>query len=163
VEEEAVRSAKELLSGLLDHMGIAAEIEVSDREENLYVEMKGAHEGILIGRHGRTLESLQLVINRMMSNRLGPPVKVILDINSYRKRREESLREMAVRLGEKVKRTGRAQTIGPFNAHDRRVIHLAIREDPVLRTESQGEGEVKKIRIVPQESDPGLPGVTIQE
>ncbi len=163
MQEEAIQSARELLTGLLEHMGIPSEIDLSFREGELYIEMKGAYEGVLIGRHGRTLEALQLVVNRMINNRLGMPVKVVLDVNSYRKRRVDSLRQMALRLGEKVKRTGREQTVGPFNSYDRRIIHLAIKEDSALQTESQGEGEMKKIKIAPSESNSRASQLTADE
>lgn len=148
--EEGVQIAKELTIGLLGRMGVKIEVEAFLKEGNLYIEIKGDQEGILIGRHGRTLDSLQLLINRMVNKRLEKPVRVVLDINDYQKRRADTLARMAFRFGEKVKRTGRAQTIGPFNAHDRRIIHVALKEDAGLRTESLGEGEMKKITIIPK-------------
>jgi spoIIIJ-associated protein len=74
---------------------------------------------------------------------------VTVDIDDYRKRRAETLANMALRLGEKAKRKGHPLTIGPFNAHDRRLIHVALKEDPSVRTESLGEGTLKKIAIIP--------------
>ena len=146
---EAVEIAKELIAGLLERMGVKAEVEGFLIEEDLHLEIKGDQEGILIGRHGRTLESFQILINRMVNKRLGTPVRVVLDINGYRKRKAESLKKMAVRIGEKAKSKGHSLTIGPFSAHDRRLIHIALKEDPSLRTESLGEGKLKKITIIP--------------
>jgi spoIIIJ-associated protein len=150
--EEEVEVAKELTIGLLDRMGAKVEVEGSLKEEALYLEIKGDQEGILIGRHGRTLESLQILINRMVNKRLAKPLRVVLDIDDYRKRRADTLTKMAVRIGEKAKSKGHPLSIGPFDAHDRRLIHIALKEDRSLRTESLGEGKLKKITIIPVRS-----------
>lgn len=147
--EEEVAIAKELIRGLLERMGIKTEVEGFSKEGDLYLEIKGDQEGILIGKHGRTLDSLQILINRMANRRLAKPARVILDIDDYRKRKSDTLTKMALRLGEKAKRKGHPLTIGPFNAHDRRVIHVALKEDRSIRTESLGEGTLKKITIIP--------------
>jgi spoIIIJ-associated protein len=150
--EEEVEVAKELTIGLLDRMGAKVEVEGFLKEETLYLEIMGDQEGILIGRHGRTLESLQILINRMVNKRLAKPFRVVLDIDEYRKRRADTLTKMAVRIGEKAKSKGHPLSIGPFDAHDRRLIHIALKEDPSLRTESLGEGTLKKITIIPVRS-----------
>ena len=150
--EEEVEVAKELTTGLLDRMGVKVEVKVFLKEETLNLEIKGDQEGILIGRHGRTLESLQILINRMVNKRLAKPFRVVLDIDDYRKRRADTLTKMAVRMGERAKSKGHPLSIGPFDAHDRRLIHIALKEDPALRTESLGEGNLKKITIIPVRS-----------
>ena len=146
---EEVELAKELMAGLLERIGVKAEVEVVLKEGDLHVEIKGDQEGILIGRHGRTLDSFQFLINRMVNKRLETPVRIVLDINDYRKRKTENLKKMAIRIGEKVKIKSHSLTIGPFDAHDRRLIHIALKEDPAVRTESLGEGKLKKITIIP--------------
>ena len=146
--EEWVEIARQLMSGLLQRMGVDTEVEGSMREGDICLEVKSDEGGILIGKHGRTLDSLQTLVNRMVNKQTKKPVRVILDIAGYRKRRVDSLEKMAKRLGENVKGTGREVTIGPFSAQDRRTIHMALKEEPSLETESLGEGEWKKIRIV---------------
>jgi len=83
-----------------------------------------------------------------------------LDIDDYRKRRSDNMAQMANRLGDKVKRTGHSLVIGPFNAHDRRIIHLTLKEDPYLKTESLGGGELKKVKIIPMKKEGYLPETT---
>jgi spoIIIJ-associated protein len=156
--EERVEIAKELMLGLLQRMGMETEVEGLFRDGELHLEVKSDAEGILIGKHGRTLESFQILINRMVNKRLREPVRVILDIAHYKKRRADSLAKMAARLGENAKRTGKGVTIGPLNAHDRRIIHVTLKEDPSLRTESLGDGEMKRIRIIPAEKEGGKIG-----
>ena len=150
---EEIEIAKELTIGLLERMGVKKEVEGFLKEGNLCLEIKGDQEGVLIGKHGRTLESLQMLINRMVNKRLKNAVRVVLDIDDYRKRRAESMGNIACRLGEKAKRMGHSLTVGPFNSHDRRIIHLTLKEDPYLKTESLGEGELKKVKIIPIKRD----------
>jgi spoIIIJ-associated protein len=146
---EEIEIAKEITIGLLERMGVKTEVEGFLKEENLCLEIKGDQEGVLIGKHGRTLDSLQMLINRMVNKRLKNAVRVVLDINNYRKRRVDGLANIARRLGEKAKRIEHSLTVGPFNSHDRRIIHLTLKEDLYLKTESLGEGELKKVRIIP--------------
>ena len=146
---EEVEITKKLMAGLLERIGVKAEVDVAFEEGDLHLEIKGDQEGILIGRHGRTLDSFQFLINRMVNKRLETPVRIVLDINDYRKRKTENLKKMAIRVGEKVKSEGHPLTIGPFDAHDRRLVHIALQEDPAIRTESLGEGKLKKMTIIP--------------
>jgi len=150
---EEIEIAKQVTIGLLERMGAKTEVEGFLKEGNICLDIKGDREGFLIGKHGRTLESLQTLINRMVSKRLKSTFRVVLDIDNYRKRRGDSLVQMALRLGDKARMTGHSQTLGPFNAYDRRIIHLTLKEDPSLNTESIGEGELKRIRIIPTKKE----------
>jgi spoIIIJ-associated protein len=150
---EEIEIAKQLTIGLLERMGVKTEVEGFLKEGNLYLEIKGDQEGILIGKHGRTLESLQMLINRMVNKQLKSSMRVLIDVDDYRKRRSDSMAKMAQRLGEKAKRTGHSLTVGPLNAHDRRIIHITLKEDPSLKTESLGEGELKKVKIIPMKKE----------
>jgi spoIIIJ-associated protein len=151
--EESVEIARQLLMGLLERMEMNAELNGFIRGRDIYLEVGSDREEILIGKHGRTLDSLQFLVNRMVNKRLKEPVRVILDINDYRKKRGENLKKIAIRSGEKAKLKGFSLTMGPFNAYDRRIIHLALKEDPLLRTESLGEGEMKRIKIIPSKKE----------
>ena len=146
---EEIEIAKQLSIGLLEQMGVKTEVEATSKEGVVYIDIRGDQEGILIGKHGRTLESLQMLINRMVNKRLKNAMRIVLDIDDYRKRRADSMANIAYRLGERAKRIGHSLTVGPFSAHDRRTIHLTLKEDPYLKTESVGEGELKRIKIIP--------------
>lgn len=154
MREETVDIARHLLTGLLERMGIDAEVNGSLKEGELFLSVSSNREGILIGRHGRTLDSLQFLINRMINKQAGEVVRVNLDINDYKAKRVESLTKMANRLGEKVKWSRKPFTVGPLNSHDRRIIHMSLREDPLLETESIGEGEMKRVKIVLKSQTP---------
>ena len=151
--EEEVEIAKEFTKKLTERMGVEVEVEGFLKEEILYIDVRGDQKGTLIGKHGQTLDSLQMIINRMVNKRLKGVSRLVLDVDDYRKRRAENLSAMALRLGEKARRMGCAITAGPFNARDRRIIHVALNDDPSLRTESLGEGEMKKIMIVPEKEE----------
>lgn len=142
------------MAGLLEVMGMKTEVEASGRGEDLYLNITGDLEGVLIGKHGRTLDSLQFLFNRMVNKQVKEGVKIYIDVNGYKAKRTDSLTKMAARLGERVKRAEKPLTIGPLNSHDRRIIHLALKEDPALETESLGEGEMKRIRIIPKSQTP---------
>lgn len=150
---ESIEIAKELLIGLLERMGVKPEVDACLKEGEIFLDIKGDQKGVLIGRHGETLESLQFLINRMINKRLKDHKRVSIDIDNYQKRRVERISKMAHQLGERVKKTKHAITTKPFNAHDRRIIHLTLKEDPLLKTESIGEGENKKVRIIPLEGE----------
>lgn len=147
--DERVCKAKELMKGLLDRMGVRASVESRYEEGNLRVEVTGDEDGVVIGRRGRTLEAIENLMNRMVNKGSDEPIRVVVDVDQYRKRREESLLRTARRLAQKAKSEQRIVTVGPFNPRERRVIHLALAEDPALRTESIGEGEMKKLKIIP--------------
>ncbi len=104
---------------------------------------------MLIGKEGKVLDCIQFLINRMVNKRLRENIKIYLDINQYKAKKVERLSRMALQLGKRVKKSGKSIVIGPYNPHDRRVIHLALKNDPSLKTESLGEGEMKKIKIIP--------------
>jgi spoIIIJ-associated protein len=145
-----VEDAKQLVKGLLERMGTEAEVEIVQQERDLLVEIKGDREGNLTGKDGRTLEALQTLLSRMINKQYDGLVRVQVDVDDYRKRRAESLTGMAVRSGEIVRTSGEAVELGPYNAQDRRVIHIALEEDPYVTTKSVGEGDIKKIKIIPR-------------
>lgn len=147
--DERVREGKTLLMGLLSRMGVKASVEGRYEDGNLYLEVTGDEEGMVIGKRGRTLEAIELLMNRMISKACAGAIRVVLDVDRYRKRREESLTRTAHRLARKAKTEQKIVTVGPLCPRERRVIHLALAEDPDLRTESVGEGEMKKLRIIP--------------
>ncbi|MCC8193800.1 MAG: KH domain-containing protein, partial [Deltaproteobacteria bacterium] len=103
--------------------------------------------GLLIGRDGQTLASLQYLVTRMLSNRMNALLRVQIDAGDYRERQDERLRELALSLAEKVKAGGRPQVTRPLSSYHRRVIHLTLQDDPQVQTHSKGEGEMKRVMV----------------
>ncbi len=126
-----------------------------DIEETITLHVEGADEeamGLLIGRRGETLRSLQFLLNLLISRRVQKWPQVVVDVGNYRQRRQESLEGLARRMAERVRQTGRPIMLEPMAAYERRIVHLALRDDSSIYTESSGEGDSRKIVIYPAKS-----------
>jgi spoIIIJ-associated protein len=147
-----------LLEKTSELMGFS--VEMSLREENnvLFADLKPDDSpGLLVGRGGECLHALQHLAGRMLGMKLGTKARVVVDVAGYRKRRAQSLTRKARRIAEQVKTTGRKVTLDPLWAADRRVIHLALKDDPAVTTRADGEGLYKRVTILPVE--PGERGL----
>ncbi len=115
------------------------------------IDIAGEDSGLLIGRRGETLRALQFLVNLAVRNRLnGEDVRVILDVERYRERRHNSLHEMALRVADRVASSGRAISLEPMPAAERRVIHMALADHPRVSTESAGFGESRQVTVAPK-------------
>ena len=114
------------------------------------IDIHGEDSGLLIGRRGQTLQSLQFVVNLIVRKEFGEGVRVVLDVERYRQRREASLRDMASKVAERVAQTGRSITLEPMSAADRRIVHLSLADREDVSTESVGFGEERKVSIFPK-------------
>jgi len=146
--------AKKTLQELLRLLGIEAEVELRDEPERVLLSIKSDGTGLLIGRKGETLDALEYLITKMVHKGAEDKKRIVIDTENYRSRREESLVTLAHRLADKAKKLGRPVTISPMNAHDRRIIHLALQEDKTLRTRSTGTGLYRKVVISPEKKSP---------
>jgi spoIIIJ-associated protein len=136
-----------VLKDLLAGMDIEAEITYGEQSKTDGLEVLGTDLGVLIGRGGENLVALQQVVSAITSKRVGRSVHVGIDIEGYRHRREEQLKEMALRVASRVKATGSAVTLEPMLAYERRVVHLAVQEQPGVRTESVGVEPNRRVVI----------------
>lgn len=114
------------------------------------IDIDGDDLGLLIGRRGETLGSLQYVVNLMLQRKLHNKALVGIDVGGYRRRREESLRNLASRMAERVRMTGQSVTLEPMPPNERRIIHIALSESPYVVTVSIGEGDARKVAITPR-------------
>lgn len=145
---EQESEAAGFVSDLLRHMGIEADLRIATREEDRVVlEMISDDAGILIGRHGATLEAMQLLTNIACGRRHEDGPRVILDTEDYRYRREQSLTRMAMRVARDVQRSGRSQLLEPMNPFERRLVHTTISGVDDVSTESEGDGPYKQVRV----------------
>ncbi len=147
--EGASERAKEILTEILRHVDLPTVIESELREDQIYLNIISNGTGLLIGKRGKTLGALQHLVTKIVHREVGENVTVVVDTENYRSKREVSLTELAQQLGEKVKKSHRSLTTGPMNAQDRRVIHLALKEDIEVRTKSKGEGNLRRVVIYP--------------
>jgi spoIIIJ-associated protein len=143
--------ASSLLAKILELMGEQANIENvrDDDPELLELNIKGDGSGLLIGRHGQTLDALEYMVNRVIARRFKDSATISVDTESYRARRRGQLHRMALARGEEAKREHVTVTLEPMPPRDRRIIHLALQDDPLVTTRSEGEGFLRSIQIVP--------------
>jgi len=161
--EEQSREASAILAEILNLMHEQAEVRTLSMDpESIELEMKGDGSGILIGRHGQTLDALEYLVNRLLARRIREAVPISLETEAYRARRREQLHRMALSMGERAKRDHAPVKLEPMPPRDRRIVHLALKDDPMLTTRSGGDGFLRAIEIVPAgagerpvRSDPG--------
>jgi spoIIIJ-associated protein len=154
VNDSAKDKAKRVLEGLLMRMQVSSPVSVEETEEAIVLNIQGDGSGFLIGKQGQNLDAIQYIVSKAVHHSVDGHKMIIVDTEGYRERRKESLIAMALRFGEKVKKTKKPLTVGYMNAHDRRVIHMALQNDGTLTTKSRGEGEYRKILILPVRRGP---------
>lgn len=148
VTEETVKAVETFLKETLQAMGMSVEIESTIEDDgSLNVDMKGDNMGILIGKRGQTLDSLQYLANRVANKHQSGYVRVKLDTENYRSRREETLKHLAKNIAHKVKRNRRPVALEPMNPYERRIIHSALQSDPYVTTHSEGEEPYRKVVV----------------
>jgi spoIIIJ-associated protein len=145
-----------VLKTLLEKMGVEAEVTSDDRPGMEGLDVEGGDLGALIGRGGENLVALQQIVSAITSKTVGHTVHVPVDVEGYRRRREEQLREIARRVASRVKTTGQAVTLEPMLAYERRIVHLAVQEQPGIKTESVGMDPNR--RVVISSTAPGARG-----
>ncbi len=149
VDGDLAPQAQEILTQLLQKMGETCSIQGVQEPNQVNLIIEGEDAGLLIGKQGQTLEALQYLVTKILSKQTKKKPRVVIDIESYRERHKQSLIELALKHGEKAKRIGKPVTLNPMNAHDRRIVHLALQQDRDIKTKSRGEGLYKKIIIYP--------------
>ncbi len=145
----SLNDAKEILENILAHIQIAATVEASWEEDQIKLDISSNGSGLLIGKRGQTLHSLQYIVNKMYNRRGSVRAHIIVDTENYRERRRKALTEVALNLGNRVKKSGRPASSSPMSAYDRRIIHLALKEDRQVRTKSKGDGALRKVVVFP--------------
>jgi spoIIIJ-associated protein len=154
-KEEAM--AKEVVGRLLQEMHIEATVESSLSEPDdlngrqIYIlDIKGEDLGVLVGPRGETLNALQYISRLMVGHQMQDRATFVVDVEGYRQRRQKALGRLAERMAEKVVKRGRAVSLEPMPAHERRIIHMTLRHNEAVYTESAGEGSRRKVRIIPK-------------
>ena len=148
VEDETIRYVEQFVKDTIKAMDMDVEITSSiDNDGAHYVDMKGENMGILIGKRGQTLDSLQYLANRVANKHQSGYVRVKLDTENYRARREETLKHLAKNIAHKVKRNRRPVILEPMNPYERRIIHSTLQSDPYVTTHSEGEEPYRKVVV----------------
>jgi spoIIIJ-associated protein len=148
--DEQAREATAILAHVLELMDERGEITVTEEDsEGIELAIKGDGSGLLIGRHGQTLDSLEYLVNRILARRVKDAVPITVDTESYRERRRRQLHRMALSMAEQTKREHASVTLDPMPPRDRRIVHLALKDDPLITTRSTGDGFLRVVEIIP--------------
>ncbi len=152
--------AKEIVRELLTHMGVEADVVAVDNPSTMplddedpptiFIDVLGHDLGMLIGRRGDHLSQLQYLVNLIANRRLESWTRVVIDVEGYRTRREESLVGLAERIGRQVARSRRPIVLEPMPPNERRIVHLTLRNNPEVATESTGEGNMRRVTVHPR-------------
>ena len=155
-QDADVSIASEVLEELLGHLKVKAEINISraeparDEHESPWVlDIQGNDLGVLIGRRGETLNALQYITRLIVNREVQRRANIVIDVESYKTRREATLRGLAQRMAEQARQQGRMVTLEPMPPNERRIIHIALRDDPSVVTLSEGMGDGRKVTIRP--------------
>ena len=149
VEDQTIEACEKFVADVMQAMGME-DVKVTscvDEEGALSINMEGPNMGILIGKRGQTLDSLQYLTNRVANKMQDGYVRVKLDTEDYRRRRKETLENLAKNIAGKVKRTRRTVVLEPMNPYERRIIHSALQSDPAVTTHSEGEEPYRKVVV----------------
>ena len=150
--EDVAEKASEFLLGILERMGVSADIEVHDSEERIILEVQTPDTELVIGRRGVVVDALQHMVNKVVyKERAGEKGRpFIVDAGGYRAKHIEWLQSLAQRMADKALETKTVVELSPMSAHDRRVVHMAIADRPGISTRSEGEGDDRHICLVPE-------------
>lgn len=151
VKEDLAQVAGLFLREMLVNMGVLAQVEIFKRSENTILNINGNDLGILIGKRGQTLDSIQYLVNIAVNKGQTEKERIIVDVSGYRRRREDTLRRLAIKMADKVKREGRRQVLEPMSPHERRIIHSTLQSYKDIMTFSEGEDPYRHVIITPQQ------------
>jgi spoIIIJ-associated protein len=157
-ENGGIPVAKEALENILALIPMEGTLVTAvQRDGTINLNIEGDKSGLLIGRKGRTLDALQFIVNKIVNKSLERRARVVVDSENYRERRKDFLVQMALRMGDKAKRIRKPVATNLLNPHDRRIVHLALRDDDELSTKGRGEGILKKVVIIPKKYSTSKP------
>lgn len=150
--EGPIELGRNVLQRIIDSITSDATVSIQENSERILFNISGGNSAILIGKRGQTLEAMQYLVEKIINKNYEQRIRILVDIEGYLETKEAGLERIAVRLSEKAKRTGKPVTIGQLNAQDRRIVHLALKDDSGVRTQSIGDGFYRKLVIFPQKS-----------
>ncbi|MBL0714460.1 MAG: KH domain-containing protein [Desulfosarcina sp.] len=148
--ETVFQTSQEMLRRIVDAISPEADIKVQQTNDKIRFNIEGGEAGILIGKRGQTLEAIQVLVEKAVRRLNGHHIRVAIDVEGYLKNKETNLIRTAERVAQRVKSKGRPASIGFMNAQDRRIIHLALKNDSAVRTQSVGDGSYRKLMVYPK-------------
>ena len=153
VTEESIELGKEALQKMADLITDDASISHETQDDRLTLSIEGGNAGILIGRKGQTLDAMQFLTDKIINRKSDARVRVRVDIEGYMETRKANLEHLAYKMADKAKKTGRPATINQMSAQDRRIVHMALKDDNKVRTQSMGDGYYRRLVIFPKKKN----------
>lgn len=154
--DDPLELARTVLQRIVDSISADAKISAQSNSERISLQVAGGNAGLLIGKKGQTLEAMQTLVEKIVNKNTNPGngnrIRVQVDVAGYLETRKANLEKLARRLADKSKRISKPISLGQMSAYDRRIVHLALKDDPAVRTRSRGEGQVRKLVIFPRKS-----------
>lgn len=152
--EDSLELGRTVLQRIVDCLAPDAKISAEESSERILLNVAGGNPAVLIGKKGQTLEAIQSLVEKIVNKHHNnhDKIRVQVDVEGYLETRRVNLEKLAVRLAEKSKRIRKPISLGPMSAYDRRIVHLALKSDPDVRTKSRGEGYVRKLTIFPKKN-----------
>ena len=153
--EKAISTGTEALRRLVDFITENSKIEVETTGQRILFKVEGGNSGMLIGKRGQTLEAIQYLVEKIVNKQNEQRVRILVDIEGYLKTRKTNLQKLAAKMADKAQKTKKPVTIGQMNAYDRRTVHLHLKNNSAVRTQSVGEGYYRKLIIFPKKGKRG--------
>jgi spoIIIJ-associated protein len=150
--DDSKELGRNALQRIIDLITTDANISIEESSGRILFNVQGGNSAILIGKRGQTLEAIQYLVEKIVNKNREKRVRIQVDVEGYIEKRRISLQRLALRLAEKVKRTGKPASAGQMNAHDRRIVHITLKEDRKVRTQSMGDGFLRKLVIFPKKN-----------
>ena len=153
-EKKALDLGRSVLQRIVDTITADTEISAEESSGKLFYNVSGGNAGIIIGKKGQTLDAIQSLVEKIVNkhNRHNDKIRIQIDVGGYLETRKANLEKLAERLADKSKRIRKPISLGQMSAYDRRIVHLALKNDPDIRTKSRGEGYMRKLVIFPQKN-----------
>jgi spoIIIJ-associated protein len=153
VTQESIDLGLETLQKMADLITEGAKVEAETNRDHLTLKITGGNAGILIGRKGQTLDAMQFLTDKIINRQSEARVRVKVDVEGYIETRKSNLKHLAVKMAEKAKKTGKPATINQMSAQDRRIVHLTLKDDNRVRTQSMGDGYYRRLVIFPKKKN----------
>lgn len=151
-EKDAIEMGRIVTQKIVDKITEEATVRVEGDSEQVIYHVDGGKTAVLIGKQGQTLEALQYIVERIVNKNCEKRIRLQIDVAGYLENRKNTLEQRALHLAEKVKKTGKPVTVGELNVYDRKVVHMSLKEDRDVRTQSMGSGFYRKLVIFPKKA-----------
>jgi spoIIIJ-associated protein len=152
-EADAIEKGRKLIEKIIDKITDEASVRIENEDGNVVYHVEGGKTALIIGKRGQTLEAIQYLVDRVINKNIEKRIRFQIDVGGYLENKKKTLEQRALNIAEKVKKTGKPVTVGELNVYDRKVVHVRLKEDREVRTQSMGSGFYRKLVIFPKKGN----------